>query len=107
MTQAAATLLGHVSAVKAVRGKFGSGLLSFLFCEGGEPVCQKHRNCADPHSKNEQCGNEEVTTVAATAHLPPITEAALSKVEGCPSWFLGRLVTPLFPHSPHSAPEGN
>ena len=59
----------------------GSGLLSFLFCEG-EPVCQKHRNFADPNSKNERGGNEAVPTVAATAHLPRITEAALNKVEG-------------------------
>jgi hypothetical protein len=73
--------LPHSSVVKAVRGKFGSGILSSVFCEG-EPVCQKHRNFADPNSKNEQGGNEAVPTVAAAVHLPRITEAALSKVEG-------------------------
>jgi hypothetical protein len=83
----------------------GSGLLSSLSCE--EPGCQKHRNFADPHSKNEHSGNEEVTTVAAAVHLPRVTEAALSQVEGCPSWLLGRLVMLRFPHSAHKSPEGN
>ena len=98
--------LPHSSVVKAVRGNFGSGLLSFLFCEG-EPVSQKHRNFADPHSKNEQGGNEAVPTGAVTAHLNRITELALSKVEGCTSWLLDRLVLLHFPHSAHKSPEGN
>ena len=59
-----------------------------------------------PRSKNEQCGNEAVTTAAA-AHLPRVTEVALSEVEGCASWFLRRLVTLHFRIPLIRLPQGN